>query len=716
MPDRVVQQLAGGETARPHGTVAVRLLALGCALGLVVAYVRVLREITRFVGGSSTLLGLVVLSLLAGTVAAVTIRERTAVALGLVTAVMAFAYYFNAAGVDLATALAALDQVLSDAYTLATGLELLRVVEARTWALAYAPVPTFLTWYLALRRHYGAATIPGGLALGFLVLTGDAGLTTTLGGALAGVGMVALGELERHDGTLDQADLLVVLLAVMVFLSLLVPLAPGGTVGDESLVPGEGSGTLEGSVASSQDRSTITGSVDLSPEVRFTIESDEPAYWRSAVYDRYLGDEWVTTGEARPYDGSLDRPPGQYETVTQRVHVETSVQATPAATQPLAVDGDIEEYIEVTDLGQIRPTVMLFEGDEYTVESAVIDPSSDELRSAGTDYPDGFDRYLQQPDDRSQEFVDYTSEVVGDADNPYDKAVAIEGYLRQTNDYSLDVDRPDGDVAEAFLLEMDEGYCVYAATTMVQMLRAEGIPARYATGYTEGQQVDEDTHVVRGLDAHAWPEVYFPDHGWVAFEPTPMSDRDAVHDDRLADARADNESNVDTNQSEDQEIPGSDDRWEEPGDDSGGADDGTDSAGGLSIPQPSTEQLAFAAVAFVGLLAGAHRFDAVWTVSRLVRLYWQRPSSSPNADAERAYERLEHFLETQYRARDAAESYRAYLQALSETNELDERVYEVAAIRERATFGAGVDRNDADAAIVAVDELVYENRPPFGRA
>ncbi|WP_247730494.1 transglutaminaseTgpA domain-containing protein [Halovivax limisalsi] len=703
------------------GSVALRVAALCCSLAFAGTVVRVLMEITRFVGGTRTLWAVAVGSVLVGTVAALTIGERLAVGLGVGAAVLGFAYYMEAAGVPAATAMAALELALSDALGLATGVELIRIVEARTWALAYVPVPTFLTWYLALRRRYALATVPAGLALGFLVLTGDASTWLTLVGVLAGLGTVAFGELERHGGTVGQADLLVVLVAVMIVLSLSVSLVPGDAA-NAGGVPGAGAGTLEGSTATTPERSTITGSVDLSPEVRFTIESDRPAYWRGAVYDRYAGDSWVRTGETRPYDGRLDPPPGDYETITQQVTVETPVRMTPAAASPLAVEGSVSEYLEVTDHGQVRPSITLYEDDQYTVTSAVIDPSPDAMRAAGTDYPDHIEtRYLQQPEDVSGEFEARTAEIVGDAATPYDAARAIERHLRGSKNYSLDVERPDGDVASAYLLEMDEGYCVYAATTMVQMLRSEGIPARYATGYTEGQQVGDDTWVVRGLDAHAWPEVYFPDHGWVAFEPTPMDDRDAAHADRLADAREDDESNVDTNESEDVAVPEQPDPPEEnetaPEADPGDGDDAPpddDSDEGFSIPLPTREQLAVTGIGLLGALAGMRHVGAFARLGRLYRLYRQRPGESPAADAERAYERLEYFLAATHRPRAPAESYRAYLEALSESADLDERVHRVAEIRERATFGPGVDRAAADEAIRAVDELVAERRPIRG--
>src|SRR5699024_128288 len=122
-----------------------------------------------------------------------------------------------------------------------------------------------------------------------------------------------------------------------------------------------------------------------------------------------------------------------------------------------------------------------------------------------------------------------------------------------SKNYSLDVDRPDGSIADSYLFEMNAGYCTYYATTMATMLRTQDIPARFVTGYTPGQRVARDEWVVRGLDSHAWVEVHFPETGWVRFDPTPAESRSAVEESNLENARAGNESNVDTNRSEDGE-------------------------------------------------------------------------------------------------------------------------------------------------------------------
>ena len=739
---------------RQSSNTAFRAMALGCSLLLIAAYVRVLVEVTTVVGGTARLLGIVALAIVAGTLAAVMLDERTTVVVAVVALLGGFLYYLNAAGVDGSAAISGIDVMLSDAVTLATGVELLRMVEAGSWATAFAPTPAFLTWYLVLRRRYALAVVPAGLALVFLVLTTDAWTAVTLAGTVAGIGVVAFGELEFRDGSLAQADLLALLLAAVLVLSLTVPLVPGGAASPTYLVEGEDASSLEGAVVGEEDTSTIQGEVSLSPEVRFTIQSEEASYWRTGVYDRFTGDEWISSGEASAYDGPLDHPPGETVRVEQEVFVEEPIQAMPVVNHPVEIGDGAAHITEVTASDQFRPTVPLEEGESFSVTSTRLDAHADDLANASTEYPsDVEERYLQLPEDTSSAFEDRTSEIVEDADNPYETAAAIESYLRSEYDYSLDVELPDGNVANEFLLEMDEGYCVYFATTMVQMLRAEEIPARYVTGYSTGQQVDDDRWVVRGLDAHAWVEVYFPEYGWVEFEPTPPADRNAIHDDRLQEARILEESGVDTEESEDIAIqtdrdslgtdileaePDGEDNesfnetdpagnetdpdtginesdilesdWVDPGESNG--DDESDDEG-PSIPPP--EQLAFALVVLLGVAAGAHRVGAKRQLRREIGLHWQRPTDEPNHDAERAYQRLELVLARRYRPRRTAETPREYLGALSVRESLDPRIERIMAIRERATFGDGVDRTEASSAIEDADALSRGELPMVGR-
>ena len=55
---------------------------------------------------------------------------------------------------------------------------------------------------------------------------------------------------------------------------------------------------------------------------------------------------------------------------------------------------------------------------------------------------------------------------------------------------------------------------------MAILLRALDVPTRYVQGWLPGTRDPSGHEVVRNSGAHAWVEVYFPDIGWVDFDPT----------------------------------------------------------------------------------------------------------------------------------------------------------------------------------------------------
>jgi hypothetical protein len=76
------------------------------------------------------------------------------------------------------------------------------------------------------------------------------------------------------------------------------------------------------------------------------------------------------------------------------------------------------------------------------------------------------------------------------------------------------------DVVDQFLFETNAGWCEQIATSTVMLLRANGIPARLATGYLPSAIDANGTFSVLGRDAHAWVEYYLPGYGWAQLDPT----------------------------------------------------------------------------------------------------------------------------------------------------------------------------------------------------
>jgi len=716
-----------------------RYAALAGVAALTLSYLSVLYRVTTVVGGADRLVVVSAVTFALALALGRFVGVRAALALTAVLLVGGLGAYLASIPTSQLQLLSP-SRLLSDTLALLTGLSVLRLTAADVWALGVAPGPVFLSWYLATRRQYVGSVLAGSGALLLFVLTGDAASATTLFGVAGGTVAIGFGELERLGGSGAQVDTLAVVLSAMLVLSASVAVVPGG--GAQPLLPDRGSPTVEASLVEASDRVEVFGSIRLSPTVRFTVESDERQYWATQAYDRYTGSGWVRTGESERLDGRLASPPGESRLLDQTVTAEDRLSVLPAAWKPVSVEGDPGGGVRVTPQGSVRPAGPLNADESYTVRSRVPEASSAELRRTGTNYPDRIREYTQLPEATSDRLRGRAAAVAADADTPYDIAVTIETYLEENKRYSLAVERPDGPIADGFLFEMDAGYCTYFATTMVAMLRSEGVPARFVTGYTPGERVGTDQYVVRGLDAHAWVEVYFPDVGWVRFDPTPAGPRQSAEDARVAEARQDGEEDVDTEATEPAATPassagaaGSNASGGDPTDPSangtfqegvvasrgngtpgrlgpGAVSASTESSSGNRFPTPSGEQVAFGLVALVGAVAGARRLGMTGGLVHFVGM-WRRGRGSrgdPRADVERAWKRLEHLLARRHRPRRPGETPRAYLTALGR-GDLDPRVLAVGRAYERARYGPGVDRDDADEAVAAVDALVLEATP-----
>jgi transglutaminase-like putative cysteine protease len=110
-------------------------------------------------------------------------------------------------------------------------------------------------------------------------------------------------------------------------------------------------------------------------------------------------------------------------------------------------------------------------------------------------------------------------------DSDYDKVRAIyDSFSRKYGfSYSLQT-QSSGNLSEieAFL-KNKVGYCQQYAAAMAWMVRAAGIPARVAFGFTRGTVEDGSTYVITNRNAHAWTEVYLQGFGWVPFDATPAA-------------------------------------------------------------------------------------------------------------------------------------------------------------------------------------------------
>jgi len=296
---------------------------------------------------------------------------------------------------------------------------------------------------------------------------------------------------------------------------------------------------LSGGFANSEKLVMVIHTGELPPTINPALSAIAPRYyWRSVVYDEYVGSGWVTSSApSENYAANTPLIPGLLNGY-KPVHMNV---------QLLEPEGKIfwsgtlfSADIPLTVEWRHRPTSKLFadqstllqadmfaattRSTNYSAEIYVPDVAISELRAAAADYPDAIRTlYLQLPQYLPQRVQTLADQITAGKTNSYDKAKAIEAYLRTNYPYDLNVPAPppDQDVADYFLFDLKKGYCDYYATAMVVLARASGIPARFVSGYSPGEyDAPKAQYVIRELNAHSWPEIYFAEIGWVEFEPT----------------------------------------------------------------------------------------------------------------------------------------------------------------------------------------------------
>ena len=310
---------------------------------------------------------------------------------------------------------------------------------------------------------------------------------------------------------------------------------------------------------------TLTDMVVLTIETPLRQSSNIRFYWRARVYDNYDEGQWSTTFPEIPKFFTPDQTDfshpdyqGRWDTVFT-VTTETPLSILYTASQPTWVSRPAELQVQYNpdgnlDVASIRADVPVMAGETYQFFASVTDATVSQLRQAGNNYPEWVtDRYLQIPDSVTPRTIELAHEISEGLDNPYEIAEAVTKYLRENITYT-DTVPPlpvNQDPIDWILFEQNEGFCNYYATSEVILLRALGIPARMAVGYAQGERTlgiqeelvsesinarmregfqtqrfaeegifSSETYTVRQRDAHAWPEVYFPEIGWVEFEPT----------------------------------------------------------------------------------------------------------------------------------------------------------------------------------------------------
>lgn len=277
----------------------------------------------------------------------------------------------------------------------------------------------------------------------------------------------------------------------------------------------------------------LGGPIKLNNSIALKVVSDErekEIHLRGSIKEFYNGELWSKSNNTtQRYDDKIDikyegSSYSEKEIKVRHIGVQTSTIFN--ILYPSVVSNTQKYVFADNELEIFNPRVVKNDT-EYKViykDFNITRENNEKLKSSKEiNDTDKFKNYLQLPN-ISERVINLTQEITKKYNTPYEKASAIEAYLRENYKYDRDTSNlPEGrEFVDYFLFEEKKGYCTYYATSMAVMCRTLNIPARYVEGFSvKPSDADSSEINVLNSDAHSWVELYFDWAGWVAFDPTP---------------------------------------------------------------------------------------------------------------------------------------------------------------------------------------------------
>ncbi|RUT43259.1 hypothetical protein EJP82_20810 [Paenibacillus anaericanus] len=308
----------------------------------------------------------------------------------------------------------------------------------------------------------------------------------------------------------------------------------------------------------SRDDTVLGAPLTLRQEPFFTAISPVPTYWRGESKSTYNGRGWTQSPSMRSAHGEriASTLPRSISPTGNELIQQSITFAEPMSGEVVLMGGGLPVSVGGIDMGSVQagssqiipqfddgadaflldsvPASQPIHGYELTVELQTV--PSDQLRNIqGTDPDEISQSYLQIPETLPERVRSLGISLVKDKENRYESVLAVMDYLKTHYTYNLTSEVPPqgNDFVDQFLFEDRIGYCDHFSTAMAVLLRSAGIPSRWVKGFSPGEPSEQYNHQynVSYADAHAWVEVYFPEKGWVPFDPTPGYNNDPTESD-----------------------------------------------------------------------------------------------------------------------------------------------------------------------------------------
>jgi hypothetical protein len=266
----------------------------------------------------------------------------------------------------------------------------------------------------------------------------------------------------------------------------------------------------------------------------YTTTFDEAQYLKVATLRDFTGRTWKPTETVRAdlfegerlLDSDIEVEPGRTRIDIDQLRSSMLPVPYPSTGTVTGLDGDWTFRRAGQTLTSRDDDS---QGQTYTVSSLDVRPTAEQMRGLRTTIGPALESYVELPRSMPSIITRTAREVTADADNDYDRALALQRFFRD-GDFRYSETAPvagdyDGNGVEviAEFLQKKAGYCVHFSSAMAVMARTLGMPSRIAVGYAPGTSNIRDGEPVytnTSDDLHAWTEIYFQGAGWVRFDPT----------------------------------------------------------------------------------------------------------------------------------------------------------------------------------------------------
>ncbi|WP_327034628.1 DUF3488 and transglutaminase-like domain-containing protein [Micromonospora ureilytica] len=327
--------------------------------------------------------------------------------------------------------------------------------------------------------------------------------------------------------------------ALAVVLPLAVPGMTGGLLDSLSRAPGNGNGNGAGSGGTSGRIdlfASLAGQLNQSQVadlVKVKTSEQSPFYLRYAVADELRPSGFQARNPSgRSVNRDLPDPADRAGQGVKQTTYQATVEVTknlnmslmPVYAEPTRTDDLSDNWLYDTNQQVVFSNRENSRGRKYSFDyvRSTFTPTS--LRGAQplpTDHP--VRRQMTATPGAVPEVEDLVKGLVQGKRTDYDRVLAIYQHFSADNGFSYRLSTESGSSGQDIVnfLTNKVGYCQQYAAAMAWLVRAAGIPARVAFGFTNGSKRDGDTFTLTNLNLHAWTEVYFDGAGWVPFDATP---------------------------------------------------------------------------------------------------------------------------------------------------------------------------------------------------